>query len=62
MDLRWPNNGEVSRPAGIRWIAVKLLLLPCALATLLMMAEGQYLLEPDAFYGKTAVDEEFSEH
>ena len=62
MDLRWPNIDEVSRPVLFRWIAVKLLLLPCALATLLMMAEEQYLPEPYASHGQTAADEEFSEH
>ena len=62
VDLRWPDNGEVSRPPGNRWIAVKLLLLPRALATPLMTAEVQFLSEPDAFHGQTAADEEFSEH
>ena len=50
VDQRWPNNSEVSRPAGIRWIVVMLLLLPCALAILLMMAEEQYLPDSDACY------------
>ena len=61
VDQRWPNNSEVSRPTGIRWIAVTLLFLPCALAILLMTAEEQYLPEFNACYGQTAVGEECGE-
>ena len=61
VDRRWPNNSEVLRPTRIRWIAVTLLLLPCALATLLMTAEESCLPEFDACYGQTAVDEECGE-
>lgn len=61
VDRRWPSIGEVSRPVGFRWIAVTLLLLPCALATSLMTAEESCLPEFDACYGQTAVDEECGE-
>ena len=60
VDRRWPNSSKVSRPTGIRLIAVMLLLLPCALAILLMTAE-EYLPESNACYGQTAEDEKLSE-